>query len=73
MDSTPFLERFLCAGRAKACSEGRPLAGLVLRELSEGAREGEPRLMVLGRMTPLEPDELWVEPFPVPRVLADLA
>ena len=48
---------------AKACSEGWSLAGLDLRELSEGVREGEIWRVVLGRMAPLEPDELWIEPY----------
>ena len=56
-------EEVLHEDLTKACSEGWPLAGLDLRELSEGVREGEIWPEVLGRMTPLEPDELWIKPY----------
>ena len=42
------LEKVLHKDSAKACSEGWPLAGLDLRELSEGVREGEIWRVVLG-------------------------
>ena len=41
MNSALYLVELLCEDLAKACSEGRPLAGLDLRELSEGDSEGE--------------------------------
>ena len=59
MNLTLHPEGVLHEDPAKACSEGWPLAGLDLRGLSEGVREGEIWRMVLG----LEPDELWIEPY----------
>ena len=64
MNLAPHSEKVPRGDLAKACSEGRLLAGPVFQELSEGVREGEIWRVVLGRMAPLEPNESWVEPYP---------